>query len=67
MRRIYLLVLALVLFGIGRSRSTEQRNTKDIPAAGEPILALRENGDTVPELTQIGELHGISIARAKTM
>ena len=60
-------MLALVLFGIGRSRSTEQRNTKDIAAAGEPILALRENGNTIPELAQIGELHEISIVRAKTM
>ena len=47
------LMLALILFGIGGSSGTEQRNPEDVPAAREPVLRLGEDGDTITVLAQV--------------
>ena len=46
-------MFALILFSVRRSGSTKQRNTEDIPAAREPVLAFAENRHAVPELGQV--------------
>ena len=49
----------MVLFSVGLGSSAKQRNTKDIPSAGESILRFRENGNAVTELAQVRELDSL--------
>ena len=49
-------VFALILFGVRRSGGTKQRDTEDIPAARESVLRLRQNGNAVSILAQVGIL-----------
>ena len=47
----------LVLLSVGLCRGAEQGYTKDVPAAGESVLALREDCNTISEFAQVRKLH----------